>query len=115
MRYPPRVKKSHAQLGRFFNASIAPLMCTHTIPTFSKLSSAIFAHSTGHRGAWGSEFMEFEFRPDCRLRYANDSHYKGEGMIRKETWVSHAVLDEVGHLRILRILCNQTIGSVSVS
>ena len=30
----------------------------------------------GHKGKFGHEFMEFEFRPDGRLRYANNSNYK---------------------------------------
>jgi hypothetical protein len=40
--------------------------------------------STGHKGKFGHEFMEFEFRPDGRLRYANNSNYKNDTMIRKE-------------------------------
>ena len=28
--------------------------------------------------------MEFEFRPDGKLRYANNSNYKNDVMIRKE-------------------------------
>jgi len=38
--------------------------------------------------------MEFEFRPDGRLRYANNSNYKNDTMIRKEVRVSKAVLEE---------------------
>ena len=64
----------------------------------------------GHKGKFGHEFLEFEFRPDgefslkfpyyelvyvqCvlltpysvsgRLRYANNSNYKNDTMIRKE-------------------------------
>ena len=42
----------------------------------------------GHKGKFGHEFLEFEFRPDGRLRYANNSQYKNDtkngGMIRKE-------------------------------
>lgn len=48
----------------------------------------------GHRGKFGHEFLEFEFRPDgkylvCliflgKLRYANNSNYKNDTMIRKE-------------------------------
>ena len=42
----------------------------------------------GHKGKFGHEFLEFEFRPDGRLRYANNSNYKNDtkngGMIRKE-------------------------------
>ena len=43
----------------------------------------------GHKGKFGHEFLEFEFRPDGRLRYANNSGYKNSSdkssdMIRKE-------------------------------
>lgn len=38
----------------------------------------------GHKGKFGHEFMEFEFRPDGKLRYANNSKYKNDTMIRKE-------------------------------
>jgi hypothetical protein len=44
---------------------------------------------------FGHEFLEFEFRSDGKLRYANNSHYKNEKIIRKETHVSRAVLNEV--------------------
>lgn len=40
--------------------------------------------SVGHKGKFGHEFMEFEFRPDGKLRYANNSNYKNDVMIRKE-------------------------------
>ncbi|XP_055327948.1 protein mago nashi-like isoform X1 [Paramacrobiotus metropolitanus] len=49
----------------------------------------------GHRGKFGHEFLEFEFRPDGRLRYANNSNYKNDTMIRKEVVVHPAVMDEV--------------------
>ena len=45
--------------------------------------------------------MEFEFRPDGRLRYANNSNYKNDTIIRKEVRVSRAVLAEVK--RILEV------------
>ena len=35
----------------------------------------------GHKGKFGHEFLEFEFRPDGRLRYANNSNYKNDVMI----------------------------------
>ena len=38
----------------------------------------------GHKGKFGHEFLEFEFRSDGRLRYANNSNYKNDTMIRKE-------------------------------
>jgi protein mago nashi len=38
----------------------------------------------GHKGRFGHEFLEFEFRPNGKLRYANNSRYKQETIIRKE-------------------------------
>ncbi|KAJ1547477.1 Protein mago nashi 2 [Nowakowskiella sp. JEL0078] len=35
-------------------------------------------------GKFGHEFLEFEFKPDGKLRYANNSNYKNDTMIRKE-------------------------------
>ena len=48
----------------------------------------------GHKGRFGHEFMEFEFNPDGRLRYANNSNYKGDNMIRKEVVISKSVIEE---------------------
>uniref|UniRef100_A0A0E0APZ0 Uncharacterized protein n=1 Tax=Oryza glumipatula TaxID=40148 RepID=A0A0E0APZ0_9ORYZ len=48
----------------------------------------------GHKGKFGHEFLEFEFRPDGKLRYANNSNYKKDTMIRKEVFVSPSVLRE---------------------
>lgn len=50
---------------------------------------------TGHRGRFGHEFLEFEFRPNGLLRYANNSNYKKEVMIRKEVFVNTCILDEL--------------------
>ena len=36
----------------------------------------------GHKGKFGHEFLEFELRPDGKLRYANNSNYKNDTMIR---------------------------------
>ena len=33
-------------------------------------------NSVGHKGKFGHEFLEFELRPNGRLRYANNSQYK---------------------------------------
>ena len=69
----------------------------------------------GHKGKFGHEFLEFEFRPDGKLRYichsldniltcidcisflryANNSNYKNDTMIRKEAFVHAAVMDEL--------------------
>jgi hypothetical protein len=48
----------------------------------------------GHKGKFGHEFLEFEFRPDGKLRYANNSNYKNDTMIRKEVFLTQAVLRE---------------------
>jgi len=55
----------------------------------------------GHKGKFGHEFLEFEFRgSDGRLRYANNSSYKSAGsdIIRKEATVSRAVLGELARI-----------------
>ncbi|XP_046857518.1 protein mago nashi homolog [Xenia sp. Carnegie-2017] len=49
----------------------------------------------GHKGKFGHEFLEFEFRPDGKLRYANNSNYKNDTMIKKEAYVSKSVMDEL--------------------
>lgn len=49
----------------------------------------------GHKGKYGHEFLEFEFRPDGKFRYANNSNYKNDTMIRKEVYVSQTVLNEL--------------------
>ncbi|KAK9842486.1 hypothetical protein WJX81_002267 [Elliptochloris bilobata] len=49
----------------------------------------------GHKGKFGHEFLEFEFRPDGKMRYANNSNYKNDTMIRKEAFVSASVLLEL--------------------
>ncbi|CAG0916409.1 unnamed protein product [Notodromas monacha] len=52
----------------------------------------------GHKGKFGHEFLEFEFRPDGKLRYANNSNYKNDVMIRKECTVNVCVIDELRRL-----------------
>lgn len=49
----------------------------------------------GHKGKFGHEFLEFEFRPNGLLRYANNSNYKNDTMIRKEVFSYRAVMDEL--------------------
>ncbi|KXS22427.1 protein mago nashi [Gonapodya prolifera JEL478] len=49
----------------------------------------------GHMGRFGHEFLEFEFRSDGKLRYANNSNYKNDSMIRKEVYVSPSVVNEL--------------------
>eukprot|EP01017_Pseudomicrothorax_dubius_P010161 TRINITY_DN13600_c0_g2_i1.p1 TRINITY_DN13600_c0_g2~~TRINITY_DN13600_c0_g2_i1.p1 ORF type:complete len:154 (-),score=29.58 TRINITY_DN13600_c0_g2_i1:204-665(-) len=49
----------------------------------------------GHRGKYGHEFLEFELRSDGRLRYANNSNYRHDVLIRKEAYVSDSVVKEM--------------------
>lgn len=49
----------------------------------------------GHKGRYGHEFLEFEVRPDGKLRYANNSNYKQDTLIRKEVYLSPTVLREL--------------------
>ncbi|CDS37557.1 protein mago nashi [Echinococcus multilocularis] len=61
----------------------------------------------GHRGKFGHEFLEFEFRPDGKLRYANNSNYKNDTMIRKEATVSKAVMEELKRIIIDSDIMNE--------
>jgi protein mago nashi len=49
----------------------------------------------GHKGKFGHDFLEFEFRLDGKLRYANNSNYKNNTIIRKEAYVHTIVTDEL--------------------
>jgi len=44
---------------------------------------------------FGHEFLEFEFKPNGRLRYANNSQYKADTLIRKEVYVNDIILQEL--------------------
>ena len=48
----------------------------------------------GHRGNYGHEFFELELYPSGKLRYANNSNYKHESMVRREVFVGPAVTEE---------------------
>jgi len=48
----------------------------------------------GHRGQYGHEFFELELYPSGKLRYANNSNYKHESMVRREVFVGPAVTEE---------------------
>lgn len=54
----------------------------------------------GHKGKFGHEYMEFEVTSDGRLRYANNSNYKNDTMIRKEVKLGPLVIEEIK--RIIR-------------
>ncbi|BGP38235.1 hypothetical protein JCM10450v2_002168 [Rhodotorula kratochvilovae] len=48
---------------------------------------------SGHVGSYGHEFIEFEITGN-RLRFALNTNYRNEGLIRREMHLSQAVLDE---------------------
>ncbi|KAH8087965.1 Mago nashi protein [Filobasidium floriforme] len=48
---------------------------------------------TGHQGMHGHEFLEFEYSQG-RLRYANNSNYRNDSLIRKEMFVGPLVVEE---------------------
>lgn len=81
--------------GRFSGTAVASqLRPPHSL---TKMSADDFycRYYVGHKGKFGHEFLEFEFRADGKLRYANNSNYKNDTMIRKEVYVSQAVLGEL--------------------
>ncbi|KAI8341850.1 exon-exon junction complex protein Magoh [Chlamydoabsidia padenii] len=53
---------------------------------------------SGHKGRYGHEFLEFEFRPDGLCRYANNSNYRNDSLIKKEMYVTPAVIQELKRL-----------------
>jgi protein mago nashi len=65
--------------------------------TGNSLDEFYVRYYSGHRGKFGQEFYEFELYPSGQLRYANNSNYsyKHDSMIRKEVFVSPAVVEEV--------------------
>ncbi|CAH0023084.1 unnamed protein product [Clonostachys rhizophaga] len=55
---------------------------------------------SGHMGRFGHEFLEFDFRVvgDGRsavARYANNSNYRNDSLIRKEMSVSSVIVEEI--------------------
>ncbi|EJT47630.1 mago nashi domain-containing protein [Trichosporon asahii var. asahii CBS 2479] len=51
--------------------------------TIEELQNDPFYLRTGHQGQHGHEFLEFEYTHG-RLRYANNSNYRNDSLIRKE-------------------------------
>ncbi|OAF71313.1 Protein mago nashi [Intoshia linei] len=54
----------------------------------------------GHRGKFGHEFLEFEIKGDGKIKYANNSNYKKETLIKKEAYISQSTIDEI--IRIIK-------------
>ncbi|PKI83541.1 hypothetical protein MVES_002383 [Malassezia vespertilionis] len=48
----------------------------------------------GHQGRHGHEFLEFEYDRG-RLRYANNSNYRNDSLIRKEMWISPLMVQQL--------------------
>ncbi|ORY75425.1 Mago nashi protein [Protomyces lactucae-debilis] len=49
----------------------------------------------GHQGRFGHEFLEFDFKANGVARYANNSNYRSDSLIRKEMCVSALVIGEI--------------------
>ncbi|KAI3620560.1 hypothetical protein CBS9595_002527 [Malassezia furfur] len=58
------------------------------------MSDFYVRYYTGHQGRHGHEFLEFEYSRG-RLRYANNSNYRNDSLIRKEMWISPLVVQEL--------------------
>ena len=63
----------------FFHLRLA----SYTRP-IAYFNSSVLYFSTGHSGKLGHEFLEFEYSHG-RLRYANNSNYRNDSLIRKES------------------------------
>ncbi|KAI9881048.1 MAG: Protein mago nashi [Pleopsidium flavum] len=55
---------------------------------------------SGHSGRFGHEFLEFDFRAlgdgrSASARYANNSNYRNDSLIRKEMCVSSLLIVEI--------------------
>ncbi|EPY53560.1 mago-nashi [Schizosaccharomyces cryophilus OY26] len=53
---------------------------------------------SGHYGRFGHEFLEFDYHSDGLARYANNSNYRNDSLIRKEMYVSPLVLKEIQNI-----------------
>ncbi|GAK64231.1 mago nashi [Moesziomyces antarcticus] len=58
------------------------------------MSDFYVRYYTGHQGRHGHEFLEFEYSRG-RLRYANNSNYRNDSLIRKEMWISPTMIAEL--------------------
>ncbi|KAJ9486215.1 hypothetical protein VN97_g7132 [Penicillium thymicola] len=86
------------------STSIATLLI-HLPPlrlSFPRMSNETFylRYYSGHSGRFGHEFLEFDLRTisegsSAAVRYANNSNYRNDSLIRKEMCVSDAMVEEV--------------------
>merc|ERR1711977_748248 len=88
--------KSKKKIGNFSSQFSIGFSFRFSSINVLKMSGDFYLrYYVGHKGKFGHEFLEFEFRPDGKLRYANNSNYKGDNMIRKEVFCNEAVLLEL--------------------
>ncbi|KFY89427.1 hypothetical protein V500_05713 [Pseudogymnoascus sp. VKM F-4518 (FW-2643)] len=73
-----------------------------TTPAAAAANSEPFyvRYYSGHQGRHGHEFLEFDFRVlgdgrSASARYANNSNYRNDSLIRKEMCVSSTMIDEI--------------------
>ncbi|KAJ5450072.1 Protein mago nashi [Penicillium daleae] len=69
-------------------------------PTAKCRRTRHFTSVTSHSGRFGHEFLEFDFRTiadgsSAAVRYANNSNYRNDSLIRKEMCVSSAMIEEI--------------------
>ncbi|KAJ6109192.1 Protein mago nashi [Penicillium sp. IBT 16267x] len=89
---------------------LPPLTALNYTATSSSVDSSTSKMSTnetfylryysGHSGRFGHEFLEFDFRTltdgsSAAVRYANNSNYRNDSLIRKEMCVSSAMIQEI--------------------
>merc|ERR1711904_62481 len=67
-------------------------------------TSAYLRYYRGNSGKFGHEFHEFELRPDGKLRFAINTHYKRDGLIRKALHVSSSVPQQLLTLYLTSLL-----------
>lgn len=60
---------------------------------------------SGHTGRYGNQFLQFQLKEDGTLKYANNSHYRNENIIKKQARIAPAVLDEVKRLIVSSNVC----------
>ncbi|XP_952896.1 (Mago nashi homologue) sex determination protein, putative [Theileria annulata] len=61
----------------------------------------------GHEGKFGHEFLEFEVDSNGRLRYANNSNYKRDTMIKKEVYLLREVVEEMKRIIVESDIVNE--------
>ncbi|UZJ53316.1 hypothetical protein CBS101457_002636 [Exobasidium rhododendri] len=61
------------------------------------MSDFYVRYYTGHQGQHGHEFLEFEYSRG-RLRYANNSNYRNDSLIRKEMWIGQLMVQQIRQL-----------------